>query len=369
MVVVEALAHGLPVVATEVGGVPEALGRDGDGAAPGVLVPPGDPDALASALRSWLTSPSLRTSLRRRAANRRSTLTGWDRTATTVARVLSTMEQPRFPAPETLLAGAARVSPSWLGLREPADAAARSVGVLAPLRRRFVTLPRLVVHDLGCGTGSMARWLAPQLPGPQRWVLHDRDPELIERAAIDAPGKAWDGSAVTVEARRSDITRLTADDLADADLITASALLDMLTRAEVDHIAAACAGRPALFALSVVGDVRLTPADPLDAAVTAAFNGHQRRSGLLGPDAVDAVVDAFARLGVPTSVLPSPWRLGTDDTDLICEWLLGWVAAACEQDPALAAAGPAYARRRLAQAAAGELAVEVHHADVLAGCG
>ena len=42
MVVTEALAHGVPVLASDVGGVREALGRTR-----GVLVPPDDPAALA----------------------------------------------------------------------------------------------------------------------------------------------------------------------------------------------------------------------------------------------------------------------------------------------------------------------------------
>ena len=40
-----------------------------------------------------------------------------------------------------------------------------------------------MIHDLGSGTGSMSRWLAPRLPGPQHWVLHDRDADLLARAA------------------------------------------------------------------------------------------------------------------------------------------------------------------------------------------
>jgi hypothetical protein len=72
---------------------------------------------------------------------------------------------------------------------------------------------------------------------------------------------------VTVEVRQRDITRLGAGDLAGADLITCSALLDMLTAAEVERVAAACAGVgcPTLLTLSVVGRVGLDPADPLDA--------------------------------------------------------------------------------------------------------
>ena len=64
MVVTEALARGLPVIATDVGGVREALGHAADGSRPGVLVPPGDSQALARALRDWLTDSRLRRRLR-----------------------------------------------------------------------------------------------------------------------------------------------------------------------------------------------------------------------------------------------------------------------------------------------------------------
>ncbi|GAB3260159.1 glycosyltransferase family 4 protein [Nocardioides dilutus] len=88
MVVTEALAHGLPVVAGAVGGVPEALGQVADGSTPGLLVRPDDVDALASALRSWLTDPLLRRRLRRAAGQRRLTLTGWAKTTAELATVL-----------------------------------------------------------------------------------------------------------------------------------------------------------------------------------------------------------------------------------------------------------------------------------------
>ena len=87
----------------------------------------------------------------------------------------------------------------------------------------------VVVHDLGCGTGSMARWLAAQLNGPQRWVMVDRDAELLAVAETNPPEHAADGSPVTIETRRRDITRLAPHELGGAALITASALLDMMT--------------------------------------------------------------------------------------------------------------------------------------------
>jgi hypothetical protein len=263
-------------------------------------------------------------------------------------------------------------SPQWLGLREGADAAARSAELLAPLRARLTGAQRTVIRDLGCGTGSMGRWLAGRLPGPQHWIMHDQDPVLLRHAATTMARTAADGTPVTVTTEQRDITRLTADDLAGTDLVTASALLDLLTADEVDRLAGACADAacPALFTLSVIGRVQLTPADPLDGAIAAAFNAHQRRETagrrLLGPDAADATAEAFTRRGASVQVRPAPWRLGAAQRELTAQWLRGWVGAACEHDPALTERAGAYLDRRLTAAAAGELLAVVGHSDLLA---
>jgi SAM-dependent methyltransferase len=267
---------------------------------------------------------------------------------------------------------APRYAPEWLELRERPDAAARSQDLLGPLRPRLADPPGrgsgLVVHDLGCGTGSMGRWLAPRLDGAQHWVLHDRDPRLLHVAALASPRAAADGSRVTVETRRGDIARLTPGALAGAALVTASALLDVLTREEVGTLAAACAGAgcPALLTLSVAGRVGLTPSDPLDAELTEAFNAHQRRSGLLGPDAVEAARGAFTAHGATVRLRPSPWRLGPGERALTGQWLRGWVAAAVEQRPDLRERAGPYLERRLAACEAGELSAVIHHTDLLA---
>lgn len=271
--------------------------------------------------------------------------------------------------------GSPRYAPEWLALREDADGRARAEQLLGPLHD-FLTEHalggRLTVRDLGCGTGSMGRWLAARLGGPQRWFMYDRDPALLENIAARMPRQAADGSPLKVVPQQRDITELTGDELAGTALVTASALLDLLTAGEVESLAAACAeaGCAALLTLSVEGRVEIDPSDPLDVDFGAAFDAHQRRSDrgrrLLGPYAVEAATASFERHGATVRTHSSPWRLGPRDGALTAQWLRGWVAAACAHEPSLEAVSEEYLRRRLGACEAGTLRAVVHHGDLLA---
>ena len=275
---------------------------------------------------------------------------------------------------------AAGVSAHWLSLREPADRRGRSaelagilaagLGVAAHAEQAAGSADPIRIHDLGCGTGSLGRWLAPLLPGDQQWVLHDRESASLAAAVADPPRHS-DGTAVQVTVLERDLTRLTATDLAGADVIAASALLDLLDAAELARLvdAIVTVGCPALLTMTVTGSVRLDPPDPQDAAVEAAFNAHQRRHvdgrRLLGPDATGVAVAAFRRAGWRVRTRSSSWRLGVTDADLLTAWLIGRVAAASEQNPVLARAD-SYLARRITLAAAGGLRAVVGHVDLLA---
>ncbi|MBE1537710.1 SAM-dependent methyltransferase [Actinomadura algeriensis] len=255
-------------------------------------------------------------------------------------------------------------SPSWAELREPADAAARAGSLLDVLRAELPTDRPVRVWNARCGDGGLARWLAGRLRGPQHWILQDSDPARLARAAARTYTSA-DGTAATVETRADDLSDLRAADVVGTSVLAACHLLHRLTLAEVDALAAtAC--RPALFTLTPVGRVRLDPADPLDIEFAAAADAHRRRDGRLGADAAFAAADAFARRGATVHTRPSPWRLGPARSVLTAQWLRGQVAAAVEHRPALAADAPAYLRRRLADCATGDLALEVRHLDLLA---
>ncbi|MEU6543010.1 glycosyltransferase family 4 protein [Streptomyces sp. NPDC046859] len=99
MAVTEALARGIPVLATDVGGVPEAVGRAPDGGVPGILVPPENPAAIAAELRGWFGEADVRRRLKAAARGRRAALNGWAGTARSLAAVLGRLpDEPRRAA-------------------------------------------------------------------------------------------------------------------------------------------------------------------------------------------------------------------------------------------------------------------------------
>jgi glycosyltransferase involved in cell wall biosynthesis len=99
MAVTEALARGIPVLATDVGGLAEAVGRAPDGGVPGILVPPEDPAALAAELRGWFGEADVRRRLKAAARGRRAALDGWATTARSLAGVLGRLpNEPRRAA-------------------------------------------------------------------------------------------------------------------------------------------------------------------------------------------------------------------------------------------------------------------------------
>ncbi|MDS1271290.1 class I SAM-dependent methyltransferase [Lipingzhangella sp. LS1_29] len=269
------------------------------------------------------------------------------------------------------------VDPEWLALRADADAAARSAELVHRLVAELDPPANhpLVIWDLGCGTGALMRWLAPLLPGPQHWVLCDRDATLLRHAAACVPTVTADGGTVTVETRVGDVAALDPRDLrsSGAVLVGASALLDLLTATELRQLVTVVrsVGCAALFALSVVRRPELDPADERDAAFASAFAAHQQRSvpgrgTLLGAAAPQALCTEFRRQGMVPYSAASPWRIGAGQPQLVTQWLLGWIEAGCAWRPALEQSATDYLARRRQELARGTLRVTVPHIDVLA---
>ncbi|WP_173923825.1 SAM-dependent methyltransferase [Agromyces sp. Marseille-P2726] len=263
------------------------------------------------------------------------------------------------------------VSSDWLALREAEDARARSRELARAAARRLRSGP-IVIHDLGSGTGSMMRWLAPLLPGPQTWVLHDWNPSLVDCAANGAVPVDRRGRPVSVHTRSGELAQLDPDDLEGASLVTASAVLDVLTSDELGTVARACVtvGSPVLLTLSVTGKVRLDPPDPRDDAFAAAFNAHQERlvggRRLMGPAGAALAQRLFLEAGWHVRAVTTLWRLGGHDPLLVEQWFDGWWDAALEERPDLEVEGAQYRATRSTQMRRSALAVTVAHTDLLA---
>jgi hypothetical protein len=263
-----------------------------------------------------------------------------------------------------------QVSPDWLLLRADVDDRSRS-SELAREAASLMPPGRQVIHDLGSGSGAMMRWLAPQLPGPQRWVLHDADASILEHRDPE-PTSDSSGRPVLCRSSVEELAAVDSSALADASLVVASALLDVITFAEARIVVDACVElrAPLLFSLTVSGRVEFDPADELDEHFETAFNAHQRREAdgrrLLGPDAVGVVADMLVAAGWHVRTVSTPWKLSAADADLVAEWLDGWLGAAVAQDPSLERLAQGYRTKRLAQLATGDLRVMVDHEDLLA---
>lgn len=83
MAVAEALAHGLPVISTAVGAIPQLVGTDA-----GLVVAPEDAGRLSAALRRVLDAPALLETFAKGAARVRATLPGWPHACDRMSQVL-----------------------------------------------------------------------------------------------------------------------------------------------------------------------------------------------------------------------------------------------------------------------------------------
>ena len=272
----------------------------------------------------------------------------------------------------------ASFSPDWLALREAADHRSRAGALVDRLRAEWRARGWTRIVDLGAGTGSNLRYLAPRLPGPQQWTLVDHDADLLARAEAA-------GAAAEVRRVHGDLAEAGLPAVAQADLVTCSALLDLVPEDWLGRLAHACraARCGAYLALTYDGVMQWSAAgsggdgpgeadDPDDAAIRDAVNAHQRRdrgpATALGPAAAAAAEALLRSVGYRTWRLPSPWRLGPGDRALARALIDGWEDAALDLSPPPARAREirAWAERRRQTAARGRFRLTVGHQDLLA---
>jgi SAM-dependent methyltransferase len=260
-------------------------------------------------------------------------------------------------------------SPDWLALREPADTAARSESLTRLASARLGLRGRVRAIDLACGTGANVRYLAGRLPLSAAWTIVDHDQALLDEARRRLRHGAL-GVDYTLTARRLDLSQLDAATIVGHDLVTASALLDLVSAAWVQALAQACRAADAvvLLALTVDGRVECTPPHPDDELVRGLVLRHQRRDKgfgpALGPDAASVAEACFATEGFAVRTAHSDWVL--ESPRLQRELVEGWARAAIEIDPTQAARIATWEQRRLAHVLEGRSRVRVGHRDLVA---
>ena len=261
-------------------------------------------------------------------------------------------------------------SAEWLALREPADHAARPADLTAGVARRLARHARTRALDLAGGTGANIRYLLPRLPHIRHWTLVDHDVALLQVARLSLEPLARQ-HGVDIDTRRADLMNLDALPLDECALVTASALLDLVSEAWLRAFAHRCAEARVggLCALSYDGRMAGEPREPLDDRVCDLVNAHQRTDkgfgAALGPDAVTMARAAFA--GWEMAIEASDWRLDAGAAELQRQLVDGWAGAARAMAPPTEADDiDRWRVRRRAHIDAGDSRLVVGHLDFAA---
>ncbi len=258
-------------------------------------------------------------------------------------------------------------SPSWLDLREAADHRSCDVGLRMRFAGWMARFARPNILDLGAGTGSNLRRLAPYLGPVQDWILLDHDPAILAaaraRLADWADEVALDGEVLVLRCAGAEITvRFLCADLAQgfaglprADAVTASAFFDLASEDFVHCLARHVVGQGSGFhaVLSFDGRQEWFPPHQHDAAMLRAFLAHQQGDkGLgaaLGSSAQQTLEAAFGQAGYDVAAAPSSWILDREDQGLLVPLAAGFADAAAETGllaPTVTAAWRAASRER-----------------------
>jgi len=278
-------------------------------------------------------------------------------------------------------------SSDWLALREPLDVQSRNRPLLESVTRWRRHSEHITIADLGCGTGSNLRYLAPKLGGQQNWLLIDHDSQLLAAASsvlavwAEAIGARLSSQIDVLNIDHADFScrvRLQTLDLsgeleqlplAGVQLVTASALLDLVSEPWLMQLAAQCkqVGAAVLFVLTYDGMIRWTPADPDDEQIRQAVNRHQQTDKgfgpALGPQAAQTFDTVFGAQGYRLEIGRSDWAIGPDSILLQQTLLADWAQAATLIDPASQDRFASWRQRREQHLTAMRSALTVGHVD------
>lgn len=259
-------------------------------------------------------------------------------------------------------------SVDWLTLREPHDQRARNQDVLEAVARFFCCHSQIRIADIACGTGSTMRALGPRLPSQQTWNLIDHDSVLLANAAASCGN-----SRVAVTTTMLDLNGgIDAALDGPVDLITTSALLDLVSDDWLKRLADTIATRsiPFYAALSYDGRMSFSPSDKFDAAITSAFNTHQCTDKgfgpALGPTAAAQAIACFEAVGYSVMHGASDWQIESAEHQMQAELLAGWASAARDVGILAVSDVADWLKRRRALVAAGLSSLQVGHVDFFA---
>ncbi|MEP9355195.1 SAM-dependent methyltransferase [Xanthobacter sp. KR7-65] len=261
---------------------------------------------------------------------------------------------------------AATFSAGWLALREAADHRARSAALEAQLAKAVAGHDELRIVDLGAGSGSNLRALAPRLGPRQHWTLLDHDGALAEAArsalAANADRAHTEGETLVLDlaGRRVAVDFAIADLAADPaaarahhpHLVTASAFYDLVSADWCRGFAQTLRGSGIVVHAALTCDGRDSwhPPHAADAAIASAFSAHQASDKGFGPaagaQAAAVLAAALANAGYAITTADSPWRLGPDDRALIAALAAGTAEAARDSGQVDAATAQAWAEAR-----------------------
>jgi hypothetical protein len=286
-------------------------------------------------------------------------------------------------------------SSDWLALREPVDHRSRNLSLQAKVinylsQIKTVYPDLLCFTDLGSGTGSNLRALAPHIDSDQHWTLVDYDANLLHtaREALLAWGDSEINSSEALSTINSSISikplsilkqgkkivvEFKCVDLLNdyqailnesADLITSAAFFDLVAEPWLRQFCAALS-KPLYTVLTYDGMEMWSPGEEIDADVLKAFHQHQRTNkgfgSALGPAAAGSLEALLKAQHFNTVCASSPWILDLQDGDLIEQLAIGTASAAREMDviPSIAVNQWEESRRQASQC-------EIGHIDLFA---
>lgn len=242
-------------------------------------------------------------------------------------------------------------SSEWLALREEADHRARASVLTEKVAADFSNHDLVRIMDLGCGTGSNLRALAPHLGRKQNWVLVDENTALLSHActvlrdwADYAEGNnqrltLYNGEQIIrVDFLAHDLSAGLDPLLKDpCDLVTASALCDLVSAEWIAGLAHKIAARkiPFFTVLTYDGRMQWFPPHAQDQAVLEAFNTHQTGNKgfgpASGPAATDLLVKAFSDQTYHCDTADSAWVINRSDQAALMDALGDGILEAAAQ--------------------------------------